>query len=244
MTTHRLVDLDIDLDRRQVRRQGVALNVSGLTYDVLACLITHAPAIVPPQTLAQQAWGARHVSDETVAKRIGLLREALGDQARAPRYVRTVRGAGYALAAPVQTGSGVDTPERRLSPVWSLTALAASLALGVGAWAATLGPVAQVYTLTLINGQTGAMHHEQVRDRRGVADRVLVDPETGDVLLRTPHDPAGSVSQAAHLVRLARAQADAGHLDRSERYARAALALSPGYEPALALMTPQAPTPA
>jgi DNA-binding winged helix-turn-helix (wHTH) protein len=65
-----------------------------LSARVLELLARNAPEPVAQDDLARQAWGAAHVSSDTIAQRITLLRKALGDSA----YIRTVRGRGYALA--------------------------------------------------------------------------------------------------------------------------------------------------
>ncbi len=48
-----------------------------------------------------QVWPGLVVSPETVSKRVNLLREALGDDAREPRYITGVRSRGYRLIASV-----------------------------------------------------------------------------------------------------------------------------------------------
>jgi TolB-like protein/Tfp pilus assembly protein PilF len=51
------------------------------------------------------------VSPETVAKRVNLLREALGDDAQVPRYIAGVRSRGYQLVAAVSPALHLATPE-------------------------------------------------------------------------------------------------------------------------------------
>jgi DNA-binding response OmpR family regulator len=48
------------------------------------------------------------ILDRTIDVHIGRLREKLGDDAAAPRYVATVRGVGY-RAAPAPVSEAVDT---------------------------------------------------------------------------------------------------------------------------------------
>lgn len=94
-------DLVIDQADRTVAREGERLNVSDLSFDVFEALIAAAPAPVSVAQLSDTVWNGIHVSDETIAQRIALLRKALGDNPKTPDYVRTVRGAGYALAGAV-----------------------------------------------------------------------------------------------------------------------------------------------
>jgi DNA-binding winged helix-turn-helix (wHTH) protein/Tfp pilus assembly protein PilF len=91
--------LTIDLARREVRRGSAALDVAGLNFDLLAYLITQGERVVEIDELVARVWAPAIVSDETVTQRVKLLRQALGDDSKRPRYVRSVRGRGYALCA-------------------------------------------------------------------------------------------------------------------------------------------------
>lgn len=102
-TLYRLADLVIDLEERSVRRSDDIVRLPDLSFGVLAELIKSAPAPVSMENLALGVWHTPHVSDETIAQRIKLLRRTLKDNPKTPRYVRTVRGAGYACAQPVQS---------------------------------------------------------------------------------------------------------------------------------------------
>jgi TolB-like protein/DNA-binding winged helix-turn-helix (wHTH) protein len=100
-------DLLIDLGRRQVWRGESTLDVGGLSFDLLVALVRAAPNLLTPDELMRQVWGRQIVSPETISQRVKLLRDALRDDAREPRYVAAVRGHGYRLLAPV---SPVSTP--------------------------------------------------------------------------------------------------------------------------------------
>ena len=53
----------------------------------------------------ERVWPGLVVAPETVSQRVKLLRQALGEHANAPRYIEAVRGRGYRLAVPVETGT-------------------------------------------------------------------------------------------------------------------------------------------
>lgn len=97
----KIKDLVIDPENRVVMRADGTIDLPDLSFDVLVLLARCAPNPVKPSKLATGAWNAEHVSDETIAQRIKLLRKALGDTSKASNYIRTVRGVGYAMAAPV-----------------------------------------------------------------------------------------------------------------------------------------------
>lgn len=99
MSRLQLLDLTVDLQRQRVEREGVALDVSGLSFRLFACLLSHGDRVLGFDQLAREVWAPAVVSEETITQRIKLLRQALGDDSRAPRYIRSVRGQGYQLCA-------------------------------------------------------------------------------------------------------------------------------------------------
>lgn len=92
-----LDDLRIDLARQRVERDGAAVNVSGLSFQLLRYLIAQGDRVVGFDELIAQVWAPAIVNEETVTQRVKLLRQALGDDGRQPRYIRSVRGQGYQL---------------------------------------------------------------------------------------------------------------------------------------------------
>ena len=92
----------------RLEADGEEIELTGLTARTLDVLIAHAPHPVSLETFAQDAWRQPHLSEDTLAQRIAQLRKALGDNPRAPEFIRTLRGEGYALIAPV---APVDSPD-------------------------------------------------------------------------------------------------------------------------------------
>jgi TolB-like protein/DNA-binding winged helix-turn-helix (wHTH) protein len=94
-------DLVVDTARAQVTRDCVELPLPKLSFDLLVALIEAAPSVVSLDALMDRVWAGVVVSPETVSQRAKLLRDALGDDTRAPRYFTSVRGRGYRLVAEV-----------------------------------------------------------------------------------------------------------------------------------------------
>jgi len=105
-----LKDLSVDTEARLVCRNNVAIKLPDLSFDLLVTLIEATPEPVSNLVLCREVWRREHVSDETVAQRITLLRKALGDNTKEPTYIRTVRGLGYAVVGPVEFLENVTTP--------------------------------------------------------------------------------------------------------------------------------------
>lgn len=66
-------------------------------------LARRAPSVAGFEELVETVWAGTAVSDETLTQRVALLRRALGDEAKNPRYLRAVRGRGYQLVPEVRT---------------------------------------------------------------------------------------------------------------------------------------------
>lgn len=140
-TRFRLDDLIIDLTRQRVTRADVALDVAGLSFQLLACFLRRGVDVVPFDALIAEVWAPALVNEETVTQRVKLLRQALGDDGRQPRYVRSVRGRGYQLCAMPEAladaaaaaATATPSPHRRLR-VWVAlpVVLALTLTLAVG----------------------------------------------------------------------------------------------------------------
>lgn len=94
---YRLDDLRVDIARRRVLRGETELDVAGLSFDLLAYLLSQGDHVVSFDELIAAVWAPAVVGEDTVTQRVKLLRQALGDDGRNPRYLRSVRGRGYQL---------------------------------------------------------------------------------------------------------------------------------------------------
>jgi TolB-like protein/DNA-binding winged helix-turn-helix (wHTH) protein/Tfp pilus assembly protein PilF len=94
-------DLLVDVGQQRVTRAGSDIPLPNLSFRFLMALVRAAPNVLDNETAMTQVWPGLVVSPETVNKRVNLLREALGDDAREPRYIVGVRSRGYRLIAPV-----------------------------------------------------------------------------------------------------------------------------------------------
>jgi TolB-like protein/DNA-binding winged helix-turn-helix (wHTH) protein len=100
-TLFRVDDLIVDLGRRRVMRASVDLKLPGLSFDLFVVLVRATPNIVTVRRLMDLVWPDAIVSPETISQRVKLLRSALGDDVKSPRYVAGVRSRGYRMVATV-----------------------------------------------------------------------------------------------------------------------------------------------
>jgi DNA-binding response OmpR family regulator len=96
----RQADLVIDLDRHQVTRDGTPLPLTTAEFRLLAALVEADGRVLTREALLDALYGHSYVEvlDRTVDVHIRRLREKLGDDVDDPRYIATVRGAGYRAA--------------------------------------------------------------------------------------------------------------------------------------------------
>src|SRR3984893_2379711 len=103
-----LSDLQIDTGRQLVSRADDPIPLPKLSYDLLLVLVRAAPNLVSLDELMRLVWPGIIVSPETVSQRIKLLRDALDDDSRVPRYIAGLRGRGYQMVAAVE--EIIDSP--------------------------------------------------------------------------------------------------------------------------------------
>ena len=89
--------LAIDVEARRVRVGEREVELTGLEFDLLLALARRAGRVVQRDALMELAGRGEHVGERTVDVHIAKLRSKLGDDAKAPRLLRTVRGVGYQL---------------------------------------------------------------------------------------------------------------------------------------------------
>lgn len=84
-----------------MERGEVRTSLEPKQLDVLLCLVEAAGDVVSIDRLLDRCWPGEFHGDNPVHKAIAMLRKVLGDDARAPRYVATVRKRGYRIVAPI-----------------------------------------------------------------------------------------------------------------------------------------------
>jgi DNA-binding response OmpR family regulator len=93
--------LAIDLGARQVTLDGSEVELSRKEFDLLARLARDSGRVVTREDLMADVWDVNWFgSTKTLDVHIGWLRGKLGDDPANPRFIHTVRGVGFRLAAP------------------------------------------------------------------------------------------------------------------------------------------------
>jgi two-component system alkaline phosphatase synthesis response regulator PhoP len=92
-------ELVLDPDRMTVTRKGSRVDLTKTEYDLLKTIIAADGKVMTRQELMNGVWGEQYFGgSNAVDVHIRSLRSKLEDDPKEPRYIATVRGAGYRLA--------------------------------------------------------------------------------------------------------------------------------------------------
>src|SRR5688500_9228808 len=102
-------DLTLDTDTRQIRRGAVEVQISPKAFDLLTALVDARPRALSKADLHERLWPRTYVTESNLAGLVAEIRRAIGDDARTPRFVRTVQRFGYAFAGEVTPASSMPS---------------------------------------------------------------------------------------------------------------------------------------
>jgi len=100
----------VDFETRQLLRDAHPVHLTPKAYQLLVLLVEAQPRALSKDELQQGLWPSTFVDEANLSVVVAELRSALGDDARQPRYVRTVHGFGYAFAATVARDQPTPPP--------------------------------------------------------------------------------------------------------------------------------------
>jgi DNA-binding response OmpR family regulator len=90
--------LSIDAGGREAHLAGAPVPLTPTEFDLLLALATNPKLVLSRRQLIDAVWGTAWVGDERMVDvHIRNLRRKLGDDPASPRFIRTVRGAGYRI---------------------------------------------------------------------------------------------------------------------------------------------------
>jgi TolB-like protein/Flp pilus assembly protein TadD len=100
-TSYRFETFVLEPVQRRLLRGGAEIGLRPKTLETLVCLVERRGEAVSRDTLLSVVWPDVHVSDEVLTHCIAEVRQALGDDVRRPRFVKTLPKLGYRFIAPV-----------------------------------------------------------------------------------------------------------------------------------------------
>jgi DNA-binding winged helix-turn-helix (wHTH) protein len=94
-------------------RSGDEVHVSPKAFDLLTTLLRERPRALSKVELLERIWPDTFVNETSLANLIAELRSALGDEARQPRYIRTVHRHGYAFCGTAAEDAEASPPQAK-----------------------------------------------------------------------------------------------------------------------------------
>ncbi|WP_159064948.1 winged helix-turn-helix domain-containing protein [Thaumasiovibrio subtropicus] len=87
--------LEFNAETLQLSNGEEAIDLEPKQAALLHLFITHPGRVISKEEILAQVWSQRVVGDEVIYVAVAGLRQALGDSARSPRFIRTMSGRGY-----------------------------------------------------------------------------------------------------------------------------------------------------
>jgi TolB-like protein len=98
---YRFGSFELDLAKVELRDGGSSRPVEPQVFALIALLVENRERMVSRDELIEKVWDGRIVSDAAVASRVKSARQALGDDGREQRFIRTIHGQGFRFVGEV-----------------------------------------------------------------------------------------------------------------------------------------------
>lgn len=102
----RFSTFELDMDRRELRRDGFAVPVEPQVLDLIAFLVNNQDRVVSQEQIFDAVWEGRVVSLSTLTSRINAARAALGDSGQSQTMIKTVPRRGYRFVGGAAPANG------------------------------------------------------------------------------------------------------------------------------------------
>jgi len=99
-------EYELDPAALELRHHGDVVPMEPQVFQVLVHLVEHGDRVVTKAELLDAVWGTSFVSESALTTRIKSARQAVGDDGKAQRVIRTFHGRGYRFVLPVARVSG------------------------------------------------------------------------------------------------------------------------------------------
>src|ERR1700735_678330 len=110
---YRFGPFDLDPNEGTLSRNGVRVRLQDLPYRLLLMLLERRGEIVTREEVRQRLWPENTFVefDNSLGVAVRKVRDALNDDAEAPRYVETIPRRGFRFVAPVTVLEPVRSPD-------------------------------------------------------------------------------------------------------------------------------------
>lgn len=94
-------EFELDIDKYELRRNGMAVHIEPLIFDLLTYLAKNPGRIITRDELIDEIWQGRIVSEATISTSIKQARKAIRDSGEEQNFIKTHRGRGIEFTGKV-----------------------------------------------------------------------------------------------------------------------------------------------
>ncbi len=98
---------ELNLSTRELLADGKNCHLEPQVFALLALLVDQHDRFVSKEELIEKVWDGRIVSDAALASRVKAARQALDDDGKSQRFIKTLHRRGYRFVAEVKLQSGI-----------------------------------------------------------------------------------------------------------------------------------------
>jgi DNA-binding winged helix-turn-helix (wHTH) protein len=153
-------DCTLDAVRREVRRGERATHLSPKAFELLRVLVESRPRPLSKEELFGILWPDTFVTEASLAGLVAEVRREIGDEAREPRFVRTIHGYGYAFSEDETVPAPQERAYRLILGSREVALVAGENTLGRGPEAAVYlddATVSRLHARVLVGGSDGPL---------------------------------------------------------------------------------------
>jgi TolB-like protein len=100
---HRFGEFELDRAAGELRRGGLPVPLERQVFELLRVLIENGDRLLTRDELLEKVWDGRIVSDSAIASRIKSARQAIGDDGKSQRWIKTLHGRGFRFVGQIES---------------------------------------------------------------------------------------------------------------------------------------------
>jgi TolB-like protein len=109
---YRFGHFELDTAKVELRAGGESRPVEPQVFALLALLVENRERLVSRDEIIEKVWDGRIVSEAAVASRVKSARQALGDDGKAQRFIKTLHRQGFRFVADVKIAGSAQAVDR------------------------------------------------------------------------------------------------------------------------------------
>ncbi len=110
---YRFGKFTVDEEKVELRRDDAVVPVEPQVFALLALLIANRDRMVSKTEIIEKIWDGRFISDAALSSRVKSARQAVGDNGRDQRWIKTVHGKGFRFVGDDVVEGGTASPATR-----------------------------------------------------------------------------------------------------------------------------------